>query len=365
MNTRLSLILGLGLLLAAAACGPAPARPASLARAAPAAPSPPPSELALPSPTPSASPSAPPAPVAPPQPLVVVRSPNGTVAAASPDGTFVWSFEPRSLGIASPAFVTSGPNLLAYGGGKVAVIDRAGNVIGHGVYNGLPEGGYPELLPAPTGTRWAWMALDSLWVAGVGQAPTRVRTWNASDGVLARQWSDAGIVIVKLTPTCGLNPQSSALVDPVRGTETPLFGAGRWPLDVRSGLSVAMGVDDRTLYVIGRAQITRAYPLPIQGAGVDPSGSRLFVSTFGELGCGGVPTAATSIIDVASTSQTTIDGFFADAWLDDQHLLGRSLVTHPDGGFDWSSRVRVADLSGHESDLVMGTLVGVLRPPGT
>jgi hypothetical protein len=359
MNTRLSLLLGLGLLLAGVACGQAPARPASLAHAA--APTPTPSELASPSPTPSASPEAQAAPAAPPQPLVVVQSPNGKVAAATTDGAFVWSFDPHALGLGSPALVTSGPNLLAYGEGKVAVIDRAGNAIGHGVYNGLQDGGYPELFPAPTGLRWAWMTTNSLWVAGVGQAPTRVRSWTGDNSVMARQWSDAGIVVVKLTPTCGLNPQSSALVDPVRGTETPLFGAGRWPLDVRSGLSVAMGTGDGTLYVIGRARITKTYPLPIHGAGVDPSGSRLFVSTFGMQGCGGRPQAATSVIDVASTSQTTIDGFFADAWLDDQHLLGRSAVTRPGGGFDWSSHVQVADLAGHRSDLVMGKLVGVLR----
>jgi hypothetical protein len=298
------------------------------------------------------------------------------VGATTPDGAFVWSFDPRTLAIADPALVTGGPNLLAYGQGKVVVVDRAGAVIGHGVYTGQRDGSYPELFPGPTGTRWAWISLEttpvtgaatpapqvsSLWVAGVGQRPTRVRTWTGDYEVTARQWSDAGIVVVKMTVTCGLNLRSSALVDPARGTETALFGAGRWPLDVRAGLRVAMGVDDGSLYVMGTAQFTRTYPLPVQGAGVDPSGSRLFVSTFGEQGCGGQEKAATSIIAVASNTQTTIEGFFAYAWLDDQHLLGRSLVTHPAVGSDWRSRVRIADLSGNVSDLAMGTLVGVLR----
>jgi hypothetical protein len=298
------------------------------------------------------------------------------VAATTPEGAFVWSFDPRTLAIANPLFVTGGPNLLAYGEGKVVVVNRAGAVIGHGVYTGQHDGNYPELFPAPTGMRWAWTTLDtttlngaatpapqvsSLWVAGVGQRPTRVRTWTGDYEVTARQWSDAGIVIVKMTVTCGLNPRSSALVDPTRGGETALFGAGRWPLDVRAGLRVAMGVDDASVYVIGTARITRTYPLPVQRADVDQSGSRLFVSTFGELGCGGQEKTATSVITVASNTQTTIEGFFGDAWLDDQHLLGRSLVTHPAGGFDWGSRVRIADLSGHESDLAMGTLVGVLQ----
>jgi hypothetical protein len=299
------------------------------------------------------------------------------VAATTPDGAFVWSFDPRTLAIGNPELVTGGPNLLAYGEGKVVVVDRAGTVIGHGVYTGQRDGNYPELFPAPTGMRWAWTTLDttpgtgtatpapqvsSLWVAGVGQRPTRVRTWTGDYQVTARQWSDAGIVVVKMTTMCGLNPQSSALVDPTRGAETALFGAGRWPLDVRAGLRVAMGVDDQSVYVMGTARITRTYPLPVQRAGVDRSGSRLFVSTFGEQGCGGQMKAATSVITVASNTQTTIEGFFAHAWLDDQHLVGRSLVTHPAaGGFDWGSRVRIADLSGNVSDLAMGTLVGVLQ----
>jgi hypothetical protein len=31
-------------------------------------------------------------------------------------------------------------------------------------------------------------------------------------------------------------------------------------------------------------------------------------------------------------------------------------------GLDWGSRIRIADLSRHESNLAMGTLVGVLAP---
>jgi hypothetical protein len=291
------------------------------------------------------------------------------VAAATPDGAFVWAFDPGHLGIAEPVLVTSGPNLLVYGGGRVAVIDRTGAVIGRGT--SAPDVG---LYPAPGGLSWAWTTGDStaqppapqvssLWTAGLGRNPTRVKTWTGNYTVSARQWSDAGIVVVKLGESCGGFPESSSLVDPSRGTETALFGAGRWPLDVHAGLSLATDGDARTLYVIGRAQITRTYPLLVQGAGVDPSGGRLFVSTTGMTGCGGAPKAATSVIDVVSSSQTTIDGFFADAWLDDQHLLGRSLLPNqPVQGIAFGSSIRVADLSGHESDLAVGTLVGVLRP---
>jgi hypothetical protein len=296
------------------------------------------------------------------------------VAAATADGAFAWAFDPRTLGFPNPQFVTGGPNLMAYGAGRVAVIDRTGKAIGHGVITNQKPGD-SGLLAEPTGKRWAWTTLDtnsvnggsnsppdvsSLWVAGVGQAPRKLSSWTGHYQVMGVQWSDAGIVVVKLITTCGWDPQSSVLVDPATGSETALFGAGRWPLDVRAGVHVAMGVDSPSLFVEGAAQITKAYSLPIHRAGVDSSGSRVFVSTFGVLGCGGQPKAATSIMELPSGAQTTIDGFFADTWLDDAHLLGRSLQTSSASG--WSAHVQVADLSGSISNVALGTLIGVLRP---
>jgi hypothetical protein len=204
----ISLLLGLLLLLAAAACGPQPARVATVSHSERLTPSP--SE-----PAPAATPSpvaSPPPPVAPPPPLVVLRSPNGMVAAVTADGASVWAFDPGHLGIAAPVLVTSGPNLLAYGGGSVAVIDRAGIVIGHGT--STPN---ESLHPAPSGLSWAWTTSDStaqppapqvssLWTAGLGRNPTRVRTWTGNYTVSARQWSDAGIVVVKLGESCGGYP---------------------------------------------------------------------------------------------------------------------------------------------------------------
>ncbi len=372
MNARLLLLLGGCSLLAA--CGPQSPRTAS--HTSPARPASVTSDAASPSPAQSAGATAQPAPVEPPPPLIVVRSPNGMVAATTPGGTFLWSFDPGTVGIATPTLVTGGPNLFAYGDSQVAVIDRTGTVIGHGAYTKGQGPGSPELLPEPTGVRWAWLRQDaapasgdsttpqvnSLWVGGLGLPARRVRTWAGTYEVRGLLWSDAGIVVVKVKTTCGLMPTGSTLVDPSTGAETALFGAERWPLDVGAGLRVAMGMDLQTLYVAGTAQITRTYPLPIHVARIAPAGSRLFVSTFGEEGCGGQQKAATSVVEVPSATQTTIDGFFADAWLDDSHVLGRSLVTDPRGGFGWSAHVLVADLSGQESELALGRLVGVLRP---
>jgi hypothetical protein len=72
------------------------------------------------------------------------------VAVTTPDGMFVWSLDPGRPGIANPSLATNGPNLLAYGGGSVSVIDRSGTVIGHGT--SAPN---RLLYPAPTGLSWA------------------------------------------------------------------------------------------------------------------------------------------------------------------------------------------------------------------
>jgi hypothetical protein len=122
-----------------------------------------------------------------------------------------------------------------------------------------------------------------------------------------------------------------------------------------------MDTDHKSLYVAGTAQLTKAYPLPIQAARISPSGSQLFVSSLNMSGCGGTAEAATSVVNVPSGEETTIAGFFAEAWLDDTHLLGRSPVQGPPQGVTGSAHVQVAALSGHRSDLALGTLVGVLN----
>src|SRR5690349_19879758 len=91
--------------LALRACGSPAAGTASHSRSTPASPAakqPTPQSI---SPAPAATPGQAPAP--PPSPLVIVRSLNGMVAAATTDGAFVWSFDPAHLGIANPTFVTN------------------------------------------------------------------------------------------------------------------------------------------------------------------------------------------------------------------------------------------------------------------
>jgi len=360
MNTRLAHLLGWGLLLALAACGTPLARSASHSSSA--RPAPPQAPASVPSTSPSPAPAAQPSPVQAPGPVVVVKAPNGAIAAVAADGTPLWGFDPKTLGIVEPTFVTAGPNLLAAGKGVVLVIDRTGTVIGRGVLPGDAGAGYlVPITPDPSGTRWAWLEGSSLWVAGVGESPHRVSSWTDA-GVVLRQWSDAGIVITKLGPSCGQEPVSSVLVDPATGAERALFGAHLWPLDVHGGVRVAMGPELATIQVAGATRFSRTLPLPVQAAGISPSADRLFASALAMGGCGGVAQAATGVFDVATGDQATIGGFFASAWLDDTHLVGRSVEPSPPQRVLWSSHVQVADLSGHISDLVLGTLVGVLHP---
>jgi hypothetical protein len=296
---------------------------------------------------------------------VVVTSPNGATTAVAADGTPMWAFDPARIGIPNANLVIGGPNLLVYGQGQLAVVNRSGAIIGRAQLPKLTraagEDASPQVIASPTGTRWAWTLDKDLWVAGLGERPHLVKSWTGVE-VDARQWSDAGVVVVKLGESCGGRPLSSVLVDPATGTETPLFGADRWPLDVHGGVQVATSDDQPTLFVAGAAQITRTYPLPVRGARVSPAAGRMFVSTFAMTGCGGRPVAATHVLEVPSGGEATVDGFFAEAWLDDTHLLGRTVLPGPQTEFAWSSHVQVVDLSGHRSDLVLGRLIGVLRP---
>jgi hypothetical protein len=369
-------------LLAAAACGsgsPALARTPST-RAVGAAPvSAPPAPAAAPTNTAPAAPS-------PSPPLLVVRAPNGAVGAATIDGTWLWSFDPHVLGVANEQLVTAGPNLIAYGssgpssdGGTVAVVDRTGHVFYRGIYTaGARPTFLSDIRPDPTGTRWAWSTLDSalstpqtssqpwvssVWIGGIGMQSRKLKTWTEPNGteIDVRQWSDQGIVLLRLASTCGWQPQSSSLLDPGSTREEPLFGADLLPLDVHAGVHVAMDGSGTGLRLEGSASGTYTYELLIQGARVNPSGTRVEVSTLSMSGCGGVFKAGTGVIGLTTGRQTMLAGFFAGGWLDDDHLVGRTAMPAPVQSTNWGASVQIADLTGHVTDVVRGNPIGVIR----
>lgn len=321
-------------------------------------------------------------------PVLAVRAGNGAVGAVAADGTWLWSFDPKSAGLADRQFVAAGPNLIAFEQGSAAqgvtgaitVVDRAGGVVYRGAYTAavLNGGMFTGIWPDPSGTRWAWSTLDSapqtpastsqpwvssVWVGGVGLQPRKLKSWSEPNGteVDVRMWSDDGIVLLTIAATCGWDPKSSSLLDPSSGGEQPLFGPSVVPLDVHAGVQVGMDTSSNSVVLAGAARGAVKYDLPIHRAGVNPGGTRIEVSTLGMSGCGGVFTAATAVIDVGSGSQATIPNFFADAWLDDDHLLGRTALPAPVQSALWSSHIQVADLAGHVTDVVQGNLIGVLR----
>ncbi len=304
---------------------------------------------------------------------------NGPVGAVTTGGGWLWSFQPDSLGVPNPQFVSAGPYLIAYGwaqpeGGRIAVVDRSGAVVARSSYNSPAV-----IIPDPSGTQWAWVNISSnvysLWVGGLDQAPREIKSWSEPSGyeLTVPQWSDEGIVLLRVYTACGVEtPEGSSLFDPVTGVETPLFAAGQTPLDVHAGVHVAMAVVDGSspssvswsLYLAGSASGTYQYDLPIRKAAVSPDGSHVEVSMMGEMGCGGGPAeTATDLIDLATGAQTRLPGFFADGWLDDDHLLGSTVTAtsgNPAGGVR-STDIQISDMGGQVHNVVIGELVGVLH----
>jgi hypothetical protein len=338
--------------------------------------------------TPQATPVATPTP--PPPPLLIVeQSPPAVVAAMTADGTPQWSFKPSTVvGDGSYAAEVAGSHLVLFGdqsrGGQVAVVDRAGVVVGPGSYSsGSSFSGEPRV--EPSGTRWTWSTVDNttspsststatptqtgaIWVAGIGEAPHRVRTWTEPGAFeTPLLWSDQGIVIAVSGAGCGPYMQefSTFVFDPATGRTSPLFGNDRHVTDVHAGIVAAIRGPNVMLVSGGHTLTVPEQPatkdMTIVNAAVSPDGAHVLGTFVGQPGCGGDPAQSTLVTDVASGRTTVLPGIFADRWYDDSHLV----VSH--GGMDRSgapyNELRIVDLGGAGAGPLAthSWLLGVLR----
>jgi hypothetical protein len=123
-----------------------------------------------------------------------------------------------------------------------------------------------------------------------------------------------------------------------------------------------------TVYLAGATSFSEKFRLPVHKASVSPDGKRIEVSAFAEGGCGGTFEASTVVIDAGTLNQTALRSFFADAWLDNDHLVGHTAIpnplccsaAHPMPG-NWSTHLQIANVKGGVTDVVRGQLIGVLR----
>jgi hypothetical protein len=353
------------------------------------------------SPTPTAAP-----PVATPAaatPLVIYRTASGAIGAVDGAGNATWAFRPEDLKLGpQPALATAGPDLLAWGGGKVDVISSQGLVVGQGTYNAQTTSGqdYTQLYPAPSGTRWAWMAnaqqpsgpsgttSGEIWVAGVAEAPHRVFSWsrpfdqsNAADDVIYL-WSDQGLVVAVLPQVCDVYPHetSTFVLDADTGATRPLAGADRHIDDFHAGIALGITSDLQSgvssVMLSGSRVLTATMTLAngyISKAGISPDGTRFFATLFTETGCGGEVHALTVSENVTGTGRSEIRGFYARGWYDDTHLVGQNVCEGLQGGAPapgaktcaysgmFDPALKVVDLNGAGQQVASGTFIGVLR----
>jgi hypothetical protein len=381
----------------AASSTPSPAATSTSAAASTSAPA---------SPTPTAA--APVATPAPPTPLVVYRTASGAIGAVDGAGQATWAFRPEDLKLGpQPTLATAGPDLLAWGGGKVDLISGQGLVVGQGTYNAQTASGqdYTQLYPATSGRRWAWMAhaqqqpsgpsgttSGEIWVAGIAEAPHRVFSWSrpfdqstpGADDVIYL-WSDQGIVVAVLPQVCDLYPHetSTFVLDADTGATRPLAGADRHIDDVHAGIALGITSDPQSgvssVMLSGSHVLTATMTLAngyISQAGISPDGARFFATLFTHTGCGGEVHALTVSESVTGTGRSEIRGFYARGWYDDTHLVGQNVCEGLQGGVPapgartcgytgmFDPALRVVDLNGAGQQVASGTYIGVLRPTG-
>jgi hypothetical protein len=316
----------------------------------------------------TATPAPTPAPAPPPAPLLIV-SQGSVIAAFDAGGVAQWSFTAASVvggdDAQSTALAVGGSNLLLARGDKLAVIDRAGVVRGRSAVSGFAW----DLHADPTGTRWAWSAIDgssqtepfhgAVWVGGLDERPHRVQEWTTDPAtVMVVLWSDRGIVTARVPQGCGpyLQERSTAVLDPATGRSTPLFGHDRHVTDVHAGLE--LGVHASTLMVTGRTTMVVDRPSSdgiVATAAISPDGGHVLGSLVADGGCGSPPRVHTVVGDTMAASWTALDGIYAVGWFDNGHMVV--------GDTPYGGPLRIVDLAGHgdTAPLTRGTFVGVLR----
>src|SRR5205807_740170 len=163
-------------------------------------------------------------------------------------------------------------------------IDRQGNDVGHGAYTRSPGlVYYGQIFPSAGGIAWAWSTLDSepgtgpwtssVWTASPGSLPRKVKRFSEPNGteIHVRQWSDSGIVLLKVLVACGGgNAMSTTLLNPATAAERQIFGSGVLPMDVQTGVRAGLNLAQNSVTVVGAASWTYRYALPVYQARVNP-----------------------------------------------------------------------------------------------
>ncbi len=254
--------------------------------------------------------------------------------------------------------------------GSVAVLDRAGNVMGLGSFDSTVL--CCDVSAGPSGTQWAWSVDDSLdapdgaqhhgriMVEGSGVPAHSVYSWAAPVGSTERvgAWTDMGIVMQRVSLAgCGVGfhpDTASFLVDPLSGALTSLFASQAY-LDASHRVRVALSAVSRSTVVVNGADHSQAGTI-VDGAYVSPDGTLVGVARLTPVPCAGGDQGArvsTELITVASGRQALLPGCEIRGWFDTSHFVCTAFNSTTDV---------LHDLAGNEvATLGRGSFVGVLQ----
>lgn len=320
----------------------------------------------------------------PPPPLAVIRT-DSSVAAVDGAGQTQWSLSNASVNRLLSTGTNDDVTAQAAGGdvflfgfhlfitkrvaGSVAVLDRAGNVMGLGSFDSTVL--CCDVAGGPSGTQWAWSVDDSLdapdgaqhhgriMVEGLGIPAHSVYAWVAPVGSTERvgAWTDMGIVMQRVSLAgCGVGfhpDTASFLVDPLTGALTSLF-SGQAYLDASHRVRVALSPRSQSTVVVNGADHSQAGTI-VDGAYVSPDGTRVGVARLTPIPCasGESARAGTELITVATGREAVLPGCEIRGWFDTTHFVCAAFN---------STTYVLHDLAGKEvATLGTGSFVGVLQ----
>jgi hypothetical protein len=312
---------------------------------------------AAPTATPTPSPTAVRTPLS--EPPLAVLSQGQELKVVNSQGVEQWSLSNAAMekifGVSASQAQTqgfginsqiAGPNIILFYNittslTKVAVLSRAGNVVGSSTVP-LSPGSFSQIEVSPSGTEWAWVVDQTpnatgkhhglVEVGGIGEAVRTVYRWVAPMGFTetVAAWTNTGIIMFRVqSGGCGVgfHPDfASFVINPTTGSLSDLFSGNENYLGASSGVTVAsLGNDEHSVLIDGVKYSESKSS--IAGAYISPDGAHVAVSRINFSGgcAGSTPKLTVEMVTVANHSHVDLQNLTADGWWDDDQFIANNL----------------------------------------
>lgn len=226
---------------------------------------------------------------------------------------------------------------------RVAVLSRAGKLLGMGTAPALPSAGDVSyswsFVVSPIGTEWAWPVDQTpngagehhgvIEIGGLGEANRILYRWVVPVGFTETLvgWTDTGIIMQRTEDEyCGGGNDTAAdawfAINPSTAKLTALFTGNERFLGASSGDTVAGLINDPHTVLINGVKYSESKSV-IAGADISPDGAHVGVLrvSFNPCGGGAIPKDSIEIVNVANQSHIDLENLQLAGWWGNNEIV--------------------------------------------